>query len=335
MSQGYTVGSELAGRGHYPRSLIARKKSGKNETPRVWAWWLWLIIGVVTAAIGLLPWMLSGMALPPQSLWSPDAASSDLPTALLPLSQYRLESIVELIVVGSALAGIAGRLGHTRSAAGGFRALTGGVVLVQGAATVQSVIVVSGGLRDGVASVAYIAALIVVAVLSIGAGIAVLTLVARAPRAGALIGIALVSYPFALWVAGLAELIPLNQVDLDRAAIVTWPPAVVVGVGIAWCGIGSFGRATAAIIALIALCLEAPLSTAIGAAAGTGLLARFPGDIVDAPVRLLRTVAVIPEAVIPPLGVAVLIAAVGMLLRMAVRHLRRRRIAVRPDVAYS
>jgi hypothetical protein len=321
MSEGYIVGSGLNGTGRYPRSLT-RKTA---ESGRTWAWGLWLLFGIVCGGIGLLPWLLTGMSLPVKNVWVSDAGASEVSPVLLPLSQTAAVRAVALIVVGSAVAGILARALHRHWSAGGFWALVGGVVLVQLGAAAQSVVVVVPQLGDGTASVAYIAVMLLVVLLAVLTGVAVLTLIARAPRAGALLGIALVASPFALWIAGFTSF----YVPGDLGAIVTeallWVPAAVVGVAIVWCGVNTFGRVLAAIVALALLWIGSPLITAMGGALGSRMLVRSFAGTIQHLIDVVSSALLQVHPAMLPLGVAIVIAIVGSVLRALIGRARRAR----------
>ncbi|QDZ14494.1 hypothetical protein [Humibacter ginsenosidimutans] len=322
MSEGYTVGSGVSGNGRYPRRVAQGTRA--DDLPRPWGWWLWLLFGLVFGVIGLLPWLLTGMTLPLQNLWSTDAAPSDMPSALLPLSQYRLGMIVALIVVGSAAAGIVARSAHRYLSAGGFWALTAGVGLVQLTALGQSAFVIGVGLGDGVASVAYLAVMVLVVLISMLGGVAVLALIARAPRGGALIGIALVAAAFAQWAAGIARVIVPSGQNPIVMQVMVWLPALVVAVAIIWCGVNTVGRVIAAIVALLLLWISSPLSTAVAAAAGTRVLARSPYEMADYGVGVFRMALFEVQTVLLPVAAAIVVAAVGLLVRGLMARSRRR-----------
>lgn len=61
---------------------------------RLNVWWR-LAIGAVSAVLGLLPWLITGMRLPLQNLWAADTAPDAMPIVLLPFSQYALSLIFE------------------------------------------------------------------------------------------------------------------------------------------------------------------------------------------------------------------------------------------------
>jgi hypothetical protein len=322
MSEGYTVGTGMTGSGRYQQYAADEYY---DDDVRAWGWWLWLLFGLIAGVLGLLPWLLTGMTLPLQNLWSSDVAPSDMPSALLPLSQYQLGTIAALIVVGSALAGILARSAHRRLSGGGFWALTGGVVLVQFVAIAQSALVVGAGLGDEIASVAYLAVLVLFALVSVLIGVGILALIARAPRAGSLIGIALAASPFAQWATGFVRLATPTQLSPLVAEVVVWIPALIIAAAIIWCGVNTFGRVIAAILAQLVLWVSSPLSSAAAAAAGTRVLARSPYEMVDYGVRVFRTTVLQPYVVLLPLAAAIVLAAIGLVVRGLVGAARRRR----------
>jgi hypothetical protein len=366
MSEGYSVGSGLNGRGHYPAtrsidlSSVSGRATAENAAPgqdtaeqttavlgapgewaaadeprpaRTWYWWVWLVVGILGGGLGLLPWLLTGMTSPLQNLWATDASPSQMPATLLPLSQYQLGSIAALLITGSAIAGVVARIARRRWSAGGFWALTGGVVLVQATAIVQSVVVIGSGVRRTVDSVAYLAVILLLALLTLLAGAAALTLIARAPRAGALLGLAVAALPFAGWTAGYVPFVSLGQPKLVAAAIVVWLPAALVGFAIAWCGLGTVGRVLASVIALAYLWAAPVVSAAVAASAGMRVLAHSPEAMVGYGLGVFRTQLFAIETVLPPIALAVMIATVGLLLRLAVGRARHGRVP-RPAFEY-
>ncbi|MDJ0378729.1 hypothetical protein [Cryobacterium sp. PH31-L1] len=64
----------------------------------------YLVVGMLAAIVGLLPWLVTGMHLPIQNLWAADSVPEDMPIALLPFSQYTITLVVAVVVTGSALA---------------------------------------------------------------------------------------------------------------------------------------------------------------------------------------------------------------------------------------
>ncbi len=62
---------------------------------------LYVLAGMASAIAGLVPWLITGIRLPVQNLWSTTVFPGQMPFALLPFSQYALFLIAALIVVGS------------------------------------------------------------------------------------------------------------------------------------------------------------------------------------------------------------------------------------------
>ena len=146
-------------------------------------------IGAAAAIVGLLPWLATGMRLPLQNLWAAATLPEAMPIVLLPFSQYWLSNLFGLIATGSVVAGIVARALRPRLSRAGFALLFAGVLLVQIAATVQSAVVVRNGLQDRTESTLYLAVL-VARVHPVDPGRWTRAgLIARAPRAGALIGL--------------------------------------------------------------------------------------------------------------------------------------------------
>ncbi|MFZ2964294.1 MAG: hypothetical protein WA006_06385, partial [Rhodoglobus sp.] len=238
---------------------------------------VFLLIGIGSAIVGLLPWLITGMRLPLQNLWATATLPADMPLALLPFSQYFIFLIVALIVIGSTIAGIAGRWVAARHPGSALVALLGGVLIVQVIATAQTAIVVSAGLSDRAASTVYLVALTCGTVAAILLGLGMLVLVARAPRAGALIAFSLAAIAFASWLGGLffpvgtfSTASPLTSVLRE---VMQFAPAVIIGVAIAWCGVNSVGRVIAAVAALAMLWVGLTAATAVSAAVGSRVLA--------------------------------------------------------------
>jgi hypothetical protein len=245
-----------------------------------------------------------------------------MPIALLPFNQYFVVVIVAMVVIGATIAGIAGRAIPARRPGWALTALMAGVVVVQVSATVQSAVTVSRGLRDGVASTYYLAALVGGTVAAILLGIGILALTARAPKAGALIGLSVAAIAFSSWVSGLvfpigsfATASPLTNV---LGEVVRFVPAVVIGLAIAWCGIATVGRVIAAIVSLALLRIGPTLVTAVSAAVGSRVLARYPSEMLDYGAQVFRSALGMPELWLAPVALAVAIAAIGLVVRRTI-----------------
>ncbi|MFF2271778.1 hypothetical protein ACFVTX_05875 [Agromyces sp. NPDC058136] len=287
--------------------------------------WPFILIGVAAAVVGLLPWLLTGMRLPLQNLWAADTMPDDMPLVLLPLSQYELSTIASLLVIGGAVAGIAARALRPRTPRGGFALLGFGLLLVQVVAVAQPAIVVGAGLRDDLWSGVYLAAVLAVAVLALLVATLVFWLVARAPRAGAVIGLSIAAVLAAGWLHLLLAPDPVFTGEPTWLwAAVRWVPAVLVGTAIAWGGVGTAGRVVAAVASLAILWVGPALITAVSAAAGSRVLAREPVEMLDYAARVFGMALTDPALVVPPLVVAVCVAGVGLVVRALVGRSEQR-----------
>ncbi|WP_146185003.1 hypothetical protein [Agromyces badenianii] len=279
--------------------------------------WQLFLIGVGSAALGLLPWLITGMRLPLQNLWASETLPDDMPLVLLPFSQYSLSLIASLVIIGAAIAGLVGRATRAWTHRGGFALLLAGVLLVDAVAIGQTATAVGGGLRDDDWSVLYLWAVVAVAILAVIVGVGVLWLIARAPRAGAVIGFTIAAILSAGWLHALLS--PQGPAFAGEPAwlwaAVRWVPAVLVGAAIAWGGIDTVGRIVAAIASLVMLWVGPTLITAVSAAAGTRVLAKYPGEMVDYGVGVFRMALTDPGLVVAPLVMAIVVAAIGLVAR--------------------
>ncbi|WP_448006648.1 hypothetical protein [Agromyces bauzanensis] len=293
--------------------------------------WAPVLIGVASATLGLLPWLITGMRLPLQNLWATEVAPDRYPVVLLPFSQYAITLITALIVTGASIAGIVARATRTRLPRFGTAAILIGVLAVQVIATVQTSSVVDDGLQQRAESTLYLAALIAGTSGVIFVGALLMLLVARAPRAGAVIGLSIAAVAFGPWINGL--IVPFGTAattDLVWLLDITrWIPPVLVGAAIAWGGVDTVGRVAAAAFGLLALWIAPALMTAISSAAGTRVLAGHPAEMLDYGVDVFGMALLIPAIALPPLIVAVTVAVIGLVGRLIVT--RRRTAAARAE----
>ncbi|WP_146215847.1 hypothetical protein [Cryobacterium arcticum] len=294
-----------------------------TSLPRPLGVWLWLGIGAGSAVVGLLPWIITGMRLPLQNLWDAATLPEQMPIGLLPFSQYAITLIAGILVIGAAIAGVVGRSFRDRLGRHGFATLAAGVFGAQLIAIVQTAVVVGAGLRPGTESTIYLAAVVAVAAASVVVGAVVFVLIARTSRPGALIGLSLAAVAAGWWVDALiapsAGLVTPLQTTL--LGLAQWLPAILCGVAIAWCGIHSVGRIIAALVALTAVVIGPALATAVTAAAGTRVLARYPAEMLDYGAQVFQQVLVTPELTLRPLLTTLVVAAAGLAL-LAVRRRR-------------
>ena len=175
--------------------MLAQKKPLRSP--------IFLLLGAGAALFALLPWAITGMRLPLQQLWSQQTLPEDMPIALLPFHMYFALTVAALIVIGSTIAGLIGRnvaARHPRSALG---ALVGGVVGVQVIATAQTSIVLLSGLQDSRTSMLYLTLLVGGTIAAILLGLGMLLLIARGPKAGALLALSIAAIAFTTWMNAL------------------------------------------------------------------------------------------------------------------------------------
>jgi hypothetical protein len=291
--------------------------------------WACLLMGVGAAIVGLLPWIVTGLRLPLQNLWSTDVAADEMPLALLPFSQYSLTLIFGLIVVGSAAAGIVARATVDRLPRGGFAMIAVGVLGVQALAIVQSAIVVREGLQERSASTLYLGGLVAVCVVSFLVGLVALLLIARAPRAGALLGLTVGAVAASTWVGGLLQ--PLQDAGpatlVGVADLLQWVTPVLAGVAIAWAGVDTVGRVLAVLASLAVVWIAPAAMTGISSAAGSRVLADDVVAMIDYGVSVFRMALFTPEIALRPIVAAIVVAVVGLLVRWSWGRVRRARSA--------
>ncbi len=290
--------------------------------PRAGAWAMALPVGIVAAMVGLLPWWVSGARLPLQDLWESTVRAAAMPITLLPFSQYFVVLIFALLIVGAAAAGIGGRV--LRVGGWGVLLLVAGVLLVQISAMVQTALVVREGLQNRLESTLYVSGLTAGTGLSILIGIIVTVLIARAPRAGALIGLTIGAIGMASWTSALID--PTRIGDGPQTAllvVVPWIAPVLTGVAIAWSGIDTAGRVLSALFALVLVWVAPAVTTAIVSALGSRALLRSGGDVVDYGIEVFQLALLTPELALRPIIATAVVAAVGLLVRLLVARRRR------------
>lgn len=204
------------------------------------------------------------------------------------------------------------------------------LIVVQLGAIVQAYVVVQGGLQERREATFYLAAVTGVAVLAMLVGIAVFWLIARAPRAGALIGYAMAAVALAPWLGEILHPLTNQQYgaidDFRRwaASVLRWVPAILVGLAVGWCGIRSVGRVIAVLVSFGLLWIVPAVATAISYAAGSRVYAHDLREMASAGFEVFRQAATLPEIVVPPLAVAVVVAVlVGVVLHVFHRRSSR------------
>lgn len=299
---------------------VADEELSRPAEPRVLPWALCFLIGVAAAGLGLLPWLVTGLRLPLQNLWATESTPEQMPLVLLPFSQYALTLLIGLVVTGAAVAGLFLRVARPRLPERGVAAVVVGVLVVQGLALVQTTTAVRAGLAARPESALYLAVLVTVTGLSIVVGALALGLIALAPRGAAVVGMSIGTLAFAPWLSGLIvpfDTISPGPVTIQLLAVARWVPAVLIGAAIAWSGLRTGLRVAAAAVSLLLLWVVPALTTAISSAAGSRVLAHDPSEMALYASEVFRAAATMPGLVLPPLVLAVAVAAAGIL---ALRH---------------
>ena len=307
---------------------VSETRTAGAATPAVVAkkvpLWACGLLGAAAALVGLLPWLATGMRLPIQNLWAVETSPEAMPIVLLPFSQYSLSHVFGLIVTGSAVAGIVARATRPRLSRGGFALLFAGALVVQIAATVQTAVVVRAGLQERTESTLYLAVLVALCVLSILVGAGALALIARAPRAGALIGLTIGAIAVSEWIG--VTLRPLSMMSVEWAynviGLFQWVTPVLVGFAIAWAGINTVGRIVAAVASLVMIWVAPALMTGVGNAAGSYVLAHDPPAMIEYGLQVFQMALFMPELALRPIIAAVVVAAIGLAVRWALRRRR-------------
>ncbi len=295
--------------------------------------WVFPLVGVAAAALGLVPWLMSGARLPLQNLSARGAIDPDAPFVLLPFSQYAVTVIFALIVVGAAIAGITARALNARHRRGATALTVVGVALVHLVAITQTTSVVEQDLRDGGESVLYTAGIAGGSVACALVGVAVAVLIARAPRAGAVIGLTIGAIAVQPWLteAIVPRFGPMPTEMPLALEVLRWFPAVLTGAAIAWAGVTSVGRVAAALGAMALLWTAPALQTAVSAALGSRAMLRDLPGLYEYGVGVFGMALFLPNLVLPQIAVAVGVAAVGLAVRFVIE--RRRADASDPSAA--
>ena len=317
--------------GWQPRAKIDAVRSPRIDRPALPRLllppWAYPLVGIGAVLIGLLPWIRAGLRLPLQNLWGTDTLPEAMPVALLPLNQYYLHIILGLLVTAGLIGGVI-----ARAAPPAHRALSGGLTaagtfLAMAFAVVQSALVLADGLRENdERSGTYLVLMVAWAVLSALGGLLVLVLVARAPRAGATVAVALAAPGVGSW----AQALLAPSVALASPAVVTvvgylhWLPAVLVGLALAWCGARTSGRIGAWVMSLVLLWVLPAVQTVIGYVAGfrrSSSLWESLGSGLD-----LLGLVLAPDIAGPPVLLALALGVLGSVTIWALLRVRARRL---------
>ena len=292
-------------------SAPAPNPSGKPGRDALWGW----LVGLLAGILGLAPWWITGGTLPLQNLWATQVMPAQMPPALLPLSQYEATTIVALLTVGGALAGLAVRIWSPARRRLVMWCAAAGVFAVHFTATIQSFSVLHEGLAPGTLSDLYFFGLLAGVIGSVIAAFVAMLLIASPSPVKATIGFGLMAVPFTSWaVVWVVSVVGFLNVPTAVPTIARWVPAVLVGCALAWCGLRPAKRAIAWVLNLVFLWLLPALFTAVQAVLGTRVLA---GDIPEMLLmgRQVLTAALGPDGGALPtilLALAIGLAGVGV-----------------------
>ena len=274
--------------------------------------------GAAFAVLALLPWLVTGMRLPLQNLWAAQTLPQDMPIALMPLSQYAITQVLAILVVGYGSAGVLARAIRPRLPRGAVLGLAGGALAVHLVVAVQALTTVASGLRERTASDVYLAALVAVVVASVLIGLLVLRMLTAPSRAAAVLGLCSLGLVGASWLESLLTALSTVSGEGPSAAVfpvLRWVPAVVVGATIAWGGCGTTARSAPSVLGLLLLWLVPAALTALSSAVGSRVLLPYPREVVSYGLEVLRAATFDSALVLPPLLLALVIAAAGIVAR--------------------
>ncbi|WIB65089.1 hypothetical protein [Curtobacterium sp. MCBD17_040] len=302
-----------------------------------------LAVGAGSAAVGLLPWIITGMRLPLQNLWASDVTSPhQMPIALLPFSQYDVALMASMLVGGGALAGVLFRAVRVPRTIGTVLAALIGVFALDLVAVVESAVVTGVGLRRPTGYVAtfvtpeqvYLFGLVVIALSATVVALVACSLVVAVPAPGPVIGIALAAATLTDWADALVvrptTAPPTWSADLLSVSHLLPGLAVGVAVGSFWQR--PFGRQIVGAVVAFGLAWIGPTSiAALTGALGSRALLTVPSEFADFAVLLFTT-----EARSWQVWGGVLIGVVVAVALIVVRSVRARATATtRPPGAAS
>lgn len=284
-----------------------------------------IVIGVVGAVIGLLPWLVTGAVMPLQNIWNTAAEPSDMPMSLLPMSQYYLVATVSLIAVGATIAGVAVRWFKVRGRNVRRRWAVVGVVVVQAAALIQATLALHSGLEESQRAQIYLWGLVAGVATGIVIGLLVLMALASHSVVSVTWGVTFAALAFTEWLplmvlgslsSGSTTPYVLTHITLGASA---WIPILVAGGVIGWCGIATIRRGLTSFIALLALWVVPAVVTAFQSALGSRINLHHPDELWPTGLRVFVEVLVSADS-----ATRVLVACVvAVLVAISLRTLRR------------
>ncbi|MDR6989606.1 hypothetical protein J2Y66_004123 [Paenarthrobacter nitroguajacolicus] len=253
-----------------------------------------------------------------------------MPMALLPLSQYEATTLLALLTVGGAAAGLAVRIWSPVRRRLVTWCAVSGVLAVHLTATIQSFTVLKEGLLPGSLSALYFGGLLAGVIGCMLAALVALLLIGSPSTVKATIGFGLMAIPLTSWaVVWVVNVVGFLNVPTAVPTVARWVPAVLVGCALAWCGLRPARRSVAWVLNLVFLWLLPAFFTAVQSVLGTRVLA---GDIPEM-LAMGRDVfgrALGPDgAALPTILLALVIGLVGVGVQaVAARRSAQQRVSV-------
>lgn len=307
--------------------------SHEPEDPRplhaAWA----VLIGLVGAVVGVVPWLLTDMTLPLQNIWEDrNALPEAMPTALLPLSQYYLVASAAMVVVGAAFAGAIARLVSSRGRPVRMWLVVVSAIAVQGIALAQTTWALQGGLEDSSRARVYLYGMVAGICVAIAIGALVTVAIGKAGVAATTIAITVTALALTQWLPVLVNPIgELPTYDIDRPAIVReaqrWLPFVMVGAAVGWCGIETVRRALASVFSLMSLWVGSAAIVAFNYAIGSRIYLQNPSELIPAATDVFRmalTSFELPRHMAVTVVIAVIVAVIVAVMLYGLRRIDRR-----------
>nr|WP_245326001.1 hypothetical protein [Paeniglutamicibacter terrestris] len=268
--------------------------------------------------------MFTGLRLPLQNLWNTEVLPAQMPLSLLPLSQYELTTLVALLTVGGASAGLAIRIWAPERRKLALICTAAGVLVVQLSATVQSFMVLKAGLDGGTRSDLYFAGLLAGVSISIIAAMVALILIASTSRAMTTLGVGLMATPLTSWVSeALVNLLGAASLPATVLMLLRWLPAVLVGAGLAWCGLRSVKFVVVWLVNLVLLWVIPALFITVNYVLGSRVLLSDPQEITSATQQILAAALGPNGGAGPLLILALTIGLAGIGVREVLRRTRK------------
>ncbi|WP_143143720.1 hypothetical protein [Agrococcus sp. Marseille-P2731] len=260
---------------------------------------------------------MTGTRLPLQDLWDTPAAPGDMPIALLPLHQTATTLIPGLLVSGAAIAGLVTRALGAQLPRRGSTLIVLAVLLVHAGAGAQACVVVARGLEESDAATSYLTALVAAVAIATAMALTTLLLIAKAPVAGAMLGLSAGALAAGIWLNALVLPPGADQSEATMAllGLSRWLPAILIGLAIGWGGAGTIGRVVAVLGGSVILWVGPAAITAVSSATGAHGLLRDPAEMLQYGLEVFRAAVTMPGLAVPPVLLALFVGAIVVLVR--------------------